>query len=183
MGGGAFVRRAYRDLVGPDASAAENAGTFGFAALGALGAVLAARRAGASPAWTALDALFGADLVGGVWTNMTPSCKRWYHRPGQGPAAILAFTAAHLHPYVSARSHPLGWRYGAAHHGYVLAATVAVLAAPARLRPALAAVLALGGITLDIRLGPPAGREWMMPAYHLKLLPGHAVGPAGRPSD
>ncbi len=173
------VARAFRQLVGPDATRAENIGTIGTALVGAAWSVRVARRAALSAPATALSAAFALDLVGGVWTNMTPSCKRWYHRPGQGPMSHLAFAAAHVHPHVVARTHPKGWRYGVAHHVYLLTATGVVLRTPRRLQPALATVLALGGIALDAHLGPPAGRAWMMPAYYLKLLPGHAVGPAG----
>jgi hypothetical protein len=177
------VAQAFRRLVGPEATRFENTGTIATALVGAAWSVRAARRAALSTPATALAAVFALDLVGGTWTNMTPSCKRWYHRPGQGPMSHLAFAAAHVHPHLVARSHPKGWRYGVAHHAYLLTATGVVLRTPQRLQPALATVLALGGIALDAHLGPPIGRAWMMPAYYLKLLPGHAVGPVGVGTD
>lgn len=173
------ARSAWGRLVGPEATRFENAGTITGALLGAAWSVRSARRAGLSTPATVLSTVFALDLVGGAWTNMTPSCKRWYHRPGTKPTSHLAFAAAHVHPHLLARSHPLGWRYGVAHHAYLLAATAVVSITPRRVAPPLATVLALGGMALDARLGPPSGRAWVMPAYYVKLLPGHAVGPTG----
>jgi hypothetical protein len=168
---------AWDRLVGPDASRAENIGTITASLVGCSIAVIAARRHSLPRAATIASAVMAADLVGGVWTNMTPSCKRWYHRPGQGTRQLLLFATAHLHPYVLGRWHPRGWRYGLAHHTFVVAATVAVTLAPTRHSPTVAKVAALAGIALDRLLTPAPGCGWAMPAYYLKLLPGHAVGP------
>ena len=164
-------------LIGPGATIAEGAG----AVIGGLGgAALAFAASAGRPAGSrAALALLGVDLGGGVWCNATATCRRWYHRPGQGERDHLAFAAAHLHPFAlrSLTGGNWGVRYGATHYLFLLATTAAVRRSPAGLRRPLAVTLALSGMLLDQALGPPNGAAWFAPAYYLKLLVGHALGP------
>jgi hypothetical protein len=166
---------AWGRLVGPSASAVENSGTVVFGVLGGALGAHRSRQVGDRRLDRVIATSFGMDLIGGVWTNMTPSCKRWYHRPGQGLRQHLGFAAVHVHPHVLARRHRLGWWYGAVHHVYVVMATLLVHSVQPRRKVIVASLASSVGIALDRSLGSVPGHEWVMPAYYLKLLLGHAT--------
>lgn len=168
-------------IVGPGATAVETAGTVGLALAGAVFAGRATRPAPVR-AERLLRAVLAADLWGGAWCNLTPAAARWYHRDGQGPVQHLAFSAAHVHPFVVAlldTSHGRPWperlRWAVAQYGWVLLVTAVVGRCR---RPDARRVIALagtaGGIALDARLGRSATVPWFGLVLHVKLLAGHA---------
>ena len=69
-------------FVGPGAARWENAGTLGFAAVGAVAAPAMVRRQRpeANPLELAAASAMGLDIAGGAWCNETPTSKRWCHR-------------------------------------------------------------------------------------------------------
>ena len=87
-----WLRKAWGEFVGPEATAVDNTIAI---SLGALGAVIAP---------TPIQRLAAADLWGGVWANNTKACARWYGLPGQTDADYLKFAALHVHPAVLARA-------------------------------------------------------------------------------
>ncbi len=180
------------ELVGPGASPAENVATLGAAALGAVVAPIVARDTG-PVGRTALSAL-ALDLWGGMVANSTPTCVRWYERPGQGPREHLAFAALHLHPFALAwldrddqpgsTGRRLTW--AGLQYLWMLGATAAVVGAPARLRRRLGIAATVLGIVLDRMTGPSRNAPWFAPVFHLKLLAGHAgtgILPVALPDD
>lgn len=169
---------AWDRLVGPGATAAENGLILGWTAVCAAAVVVYAAVAGLgwTPLQLAVAILFAADIGGGVPANTTDTAKRWYHRPGRGFRQHFAFALGHVHPFVLALVFPgFGWGAAVAVYGYLLAAAALLLMMPGYLRRPLALVLAgvgiLGGLALDV----PAGLEWFVPLFYLKLLAGHLV--------
>ncbi|MBA3951420.1 MAG: hypothetical protein H0X57_06020 [Rubrobacter sp.] len=70
-------------------------------------------------------ALMGADLLGSVWANVTPSATRWCH--GQEPRERLAFSALDLHPFLGAAlCRDREWRFALGNYAYLLASIVQV---------------------------------------------------------
>ena len=133
-----WLRKAWGEFVGPEATAVDNTIAI---SLGALGAVIAP---------TPIQRLAAADLWGGVWANNTKACARWYGLPGQTDADYLKFAALHVHPAVLARADRAeqrrvpGWVWASAHYGYLMASTVAIRRLPRR-RRVLGATLTAGG--------------------------------------
>jgi hypothetical protein len=187
--GGARLRTAWGEFVGPEATAAENTLTLGAGLSGLLVTPSLTSAARALPnAEALLLRVLAADLWGGVVANNTRACARWYERPGQTDADHLRFAAAHLHPALMAvldrrQAGPRvpGLIWAASHYGYLMAATALIRRTRERRRLA-AMALTLGGIVLDRVLGPAAVAPWFGPVYYGKLLLGHA-GAALWPSE
>ncbi len=159
----------------------ETAGTLGLALVGAVVAGRATRPAPVR-AERLLRVILAADLWGGAWCNLTPTAARWYHRDGQGAAQHLAFSAAHVHPFVVAQLDTSGGppspdrlRWAAAQYGWVLLVT-AVLGhcRQPNARRMIALAGTAGGIALDTRLGRSTTAPWFGVVLHVKLLAGHA---------
>jgi hypothetical protein len=177
------IAGAWDRFVGPGATTLENAGSLGSAVVGGILAVVAAR---GRPRWA--QATVGAmaiDLWGGAWTNNTPSCVRWYERPGQGRAQHLRFAAAHVHPFALAALDGGGarrWAWACAHYGYLMATTTVIRRTATRRRRAVALAATAGGVAIDWLLGPSTTAPWFAPVFAVKLLAGHAgagaLGPA-----
>lgn len=169
-------------FVGPGASAAENAGSLGLGLAGALLAPRLSRTSTGAPGHRLATRLLALDLWGGAWCNNTLACVRWYHRPGQQSRDRLRFVAAHVHPLVLGgleghdRSRAPGWLFGAAHYGYLLAATLFVERRHGRARTTAALRAAAGGVVLDRVLGPSGAAPWFAPVFYVKLLVGHVGG-------
>lgn len=176
---------AWDRLVGPDATTLENLGLVGGAVMGAYLGATGGGNCGRSwgPLRRATAALVGADLYGGVWTNATPTARRWYHGRGQGACDVAAFAVVHLHPFlVSALYRERDWRFAWGNYAYLLAATAAIASTPAAYRLAVALALYLGAVWANLHAWEPTpGMEWFAPAFFLKLLVSHAAGevPAG----
>lgn len=180
-------------LAGPGATVTENVGTIGLAAAGTFLARRSTSRAPASRAASTGSGrlsvlLMAVDLWGGAWCNNTPSAARWYERDGQGPCDHLAFAAAHVHPFVLAwldrgRHRPRRWWvWGAAHYGYQLLATAAVVTRRGPCSRRMVGIVATAAaLALDRSLGRSPSAPWFAPVYHLKLLAGHAAGAAVSP--
>lgn len=129
--------------------------------------------------------MIAADLWGGVWVNNTPSCVRWYERPGQGTAEHVGFAALHVaHPAAiglvdvregnrSARS-AANWALG--NYAWMLVSSLGIRLAPPRARLPLAVAASAAGVALARRLGASGAAPWFGPVYYAKLLIGHAAG-------
>lgn len=129
--------------------------------------------------------LAAIDLWGGAWVNNTPTCVRWYARPGQDVGEHLGFAALHLlHAgavgYIDAadgsRTHgsALGWAL--THYAWMLSCSAGIVVAPRRTRLPLALAATAAGLGLDRALGPSQAAPWFAPIYYTKLLAGHAAG-------
>ncbi len=105
-------------------------------------------------AWGAVQVLLAGllafDLAGGVTANATSSAKRWYHRSGQGLAQHLGFVLIHgVQIFLVAwlfRS--MDWPFFAAVYGYLIAASVVILASPLYLQRPVAMSLLWGTLLL-----------------------------------
>lgn len=170
-------------IAGPGASPAENILVLTGAGLGA--AAVLVHVAWERPGWgvvaVVVVTLMAADIGGGVIANATPAGSRWWHRPGQGPRQHLLFVAAHVHPWVLALLVPgWSWQDAAVVHGTVLAASVAVVASPRRLRrPVAMGVASAALVVLLAATAAPAGVEWVGPLLVVKLVIAHLVPPPG----
>ncbi len=125
-----------------------------------------------------LAAFLAFDGVGGVITNSTSSGKRWFHRPGQGPAKQMSFVMLHfIHlsivAYVFAAG-SLQWFIGAA--AFLTAAAAALIHTPTYLqRPLAGGFVAMGFIYSSYCLPIIEGLQWLLPVFYLKLLGAHLV--------
>jgi hypothetical protein len=164
-------------LIGPGATRAENALFLLWGSLCA--AAVVAFALGTGLGWSALQlavvSLLALDIGGGVPANASNPAKRWYHRPGPGFRERFAFPLVHVHPFVLALLFPgFGWGMAALIYAYLLAASAAILVAPLYLKRPVALTLycaaLLGGL---YALGAPAGLEWFVPLFFLKLLVAH----------
>lgn len=174
------MRRAWAELVGPEATRVNHVLTAATTAAGAVAAPVIARRRAADRARSVVACLLAVDLSGGAYVNNTRACARWYERPGQGTTEHLAFAAWHVHPAAvawldqgTARRVP-GALWAAAHYAYLMGATAVVRRYPARRRP-LGVALTAGGLVLDAALGRSLRAPWFAWAYYPKLLLGHAA--------
>lgn len=122
-------------------------------------------------------ALFAFDLFGGVVTNATSAAKRWYHREGQGFKEHLIFNAVHIHPFIIALLFSgFGWESALLIYGYLIISAVILLKSPLYLERPLALTFYSGAIFMGVYLiQMPAGWEWFIPLYFLKLLVAHLL--------
>lgn len=186
------VRTAWNNFVGPEATTLDNTVTLGLAALGAVTAPAATFTDRPVPTGhRLLLRLLATDLWGGAWVNNTAACARWYERdryerPSRTETDHMMFAAMHVHPAVVAwmdrdqpRSvHPVVW--AGAHYGYLMASTAVIRRRPHH-RRRLGIALTVGGVALDLGLGPSRVAPWFAPVYYAKLLLGHAAAAALRP--
>ncbi len=158
-------------LVGPGATAWENAVTLVVAPVAAAVAV-----AWLPPDSTMLQRVVAAvlafDVIAGVWVMSTPAARRWYGRPNRPTAMRWAFALGHAHPFVVAAVFDGSMAWAATLYGGMVATTIGLrwIASQARVPTlALAVVVLLG-------LGRLVGEDpllWFAPAYLVKLLIGH----------
>jgi hypothetical protein len=163
-------------LVGPEATAAENAITV---LAGVCGVALAwALAPGGWAAWkVVLACVLAFDIIGGIAANASAAAQRWYHRPGVGRREHLGFAALHVVQIAA-----VAWAYRDGDLGYVaagmvwlLGAVAVLLWAPLYLRRTLALCAVLAGVVLlDVACSPTPGLEWFAAAFYLKLLAAHA---------
>ena len=166
-------------FVGPGAARWENAGSLGFAVVGAASAphLVHRQRPGANPVELAVAAAVGADLGGGAWCNETPSCKRWYHRAGSRRLGRVAFAAAHVYPFlVEATSGRGQWRSAATSYSTLVASAAVLELVPADRRRSVAYGLYTAWLAgTSIVSPPPTGYAWLPALLGFKLLVGHGT--------
>lgn len=161
-------------LVGPGASAAENAVTLIVAPVAAALAVWLLP-AGASTLQQALAAVLAFDVIAGVWVMSTPAARRWYHRPGRSLASRWAFAFGHVHPFVIAVVFELPlWPWAGCLYAGMVTATVGLGLVPRRLRAPAAALVVVVVLTIDAMVGG-GPLVWFAPAYMMKLVIGHLL--------
>jgi len=125
-----------------------------------------------------LCAVLAFDIAGGVITNATSSAKRWYHRAGQGFKQHFGFASLHLLHLLL-----VSWLYMAFDvewvlltGGYLLVSTATILLVPQYLqRPTGLLGYACGLLIAMYLLPQPAGLEWFLPLFYLKLLVSHLL--------
>jgi hypothetical protein len=165
-------------FVGPGATSAELALQFVLPTFATIAAPLYASLA--VEGWTWLQHVvccaLAFDTVGGVVTNATSSAKRWYHRAGQGFRQYAGFVCIHLlHLLVVAwlyLAFDVAWFVIAG--GYLLCSAAVELSVPQHLqRPVALAVYACALLIPIYVLRQPAGLEWFLPLFYLKLLVSH----------
>jgi hypothetical protein len=166
-------------FVGPGASRWENAGTLGFAAVGAVAAPALVRRQrpGADPVELAIASAVGTDISGGVWCNETPSCKRWYHRAGTTGLGRVGFAALHLYPFlVEVTSRRWQWRSAVFSYASLVAGAALLELAPHERRRSVAYGLYTAWLaTTSVVSPPPTGYAWLPSLLGYKLLVGHGT--------
>lgn len=168
----------FRKLLGPETTAAEAR----LALVGALGLTGLAAAAGAvrAPGWGILQWVLAIaiafDFGGGVVGNATRSAARWFHRQGRTRARAI-FYAQHVQPVVLPLVFGTPWAQAVGLYvGTLLAAAIVELSPRAIARPVAIGVVALGLVVAGW-LPWPAGLEWFVPIYLLKLIGAHAVPP------
>ena len=166
-------------FVGPGASGWENAGTLGFAAVGAVAAPAMVRRQrpSAGPLELAAASAMGLDIAGGAWCNETPSCKRWYHRASSTRRGRVGFAALHLYPFlaelVSGRRQ---WRSAAISYTSLIgAAALLELTSSERKRGVASGLYTAWLASTSIVAPPPSGYAWLPSLLGFKLLLGHGT--------
>lgn len=167
-------------FTGPGATRSEVVLQFG-GALAAIVAVVLGWRLGEIP-WdrfqVVVAALLAMDVVGGVITNATGAGKRWYHRDGQRIPQHLGFVLLHIAQplIVFFVFESVRWTFVAGGFGFLLIAAVIVLFSPLYLQRPVAGALIAAGIVLSFYVFPaPAGLEWFLPLYYIKLLSSHLL--------
>lgn len=178
------IAGAWDRFAGPRQSRIEQAGTIAAVAAGTLWGDHALDH-GSPLHCRLLMRLAAVDLWGGAWVNNTPSCVRWYERPGQGVGEHVGFAAVHLlhagmigytDAAVGNRSRGSALRWVLAHYAWMLGSATVITAAPRRARLPIALAATTTGLGLDRALGPAAAAPWFAPIYYTKLLIGHAAG-------
>lgn len=165
-------------FIGPGATRAELVLQFVLPVVAVAAALISA--AARSVEWTTvqrvLAAVLAADMMGGVFTNATSSAKRWYHRAEQGDRHHLAFVGLHLIHLALVSWVFLDWQWLwlVLAGSYLFGAAVVVLVTPLYLERPVALSLFAGGLLLSqFVLVSPAGIEWFLPLFYLKLLVSH----------
>ncbi|MEE6281816.1 hypothetical protein [Georgenia sunbinii] len=175
---------AWDRFAGPGQSRGEGVGTIAAVAAAAAWGDHALER-GAPRHCRGLMRLAAVDLWGGVWVNNTPSCVRWYERPGQGAGEHVAFAAVHLlhagavgytDAAVGNRTRGSALRWTLAHYAWLLTTTSVIATAPRHVRLPIALAATAVGLGLDRVLGRSVAAPWFAPVYYTKLLIGHAAG-------
>lgn len=166
-------------FVGPGAARWENAGSLGFAAVGAVAAptLVHRQRPGANPVELGVAAAVGMDIAGGAWCNETPSCKRWYQRKGTTGWSRIGFAALHLYPFlVEAVSGRGQWRSAAISYSTLVGSAALLELVPSERKRATATGLYTVWLAgTSIVAPPPAGYAWLPSLLGFKLLIGHGT--------
>lgn len=174
-----MIRRLSAGLIGPHASTAELALSWG----AAFAAAFAQAVVGGALGWTATQiavaVAFAFDVGGGVVVNSTRSGSAFWSRPERRGRAV--FYAGHLHPLVVAAlwpDYPLRAALGT-WAGVMLAAAIVTHTPRGLQRPVAALLTGLGVAAMALAPMPP-GLAWLGPLLLLKLIVGHAVPPEAR---
>lgn len=139
---------------------------------------------------SAVAALIGLDLVGGVLTNSTNAAKRWYHRNAAGMSrSRLTFVGMHvlhlaglafllrpgvLPTVVPALPPSLGWVL--VNSGLLLALAVLIESVPLEVKRPTAMGAYMAALLVNATLFPlPAAVGLFVAFFYLKLLIGHLV--------
>ncbi|GAB4522429.1 MAG: hypothetical protein OHK0046_34940 [Anaerolineae bacterium] len=167
-------------FIGPGASPAEIALMVGTALGG--GVLMVGYALVNDLGWSFLQiviaALLAFDLAGGVVTNATAAAKRWYHREGQGFRQHFGFVAVHaLHVLLMVLFFAPGdWGFFVVVYGYLLAAALIILTVPRHVQRPVAFTALMAGFLINAYIvNAPAGWEWFVPVFYLKLLVSHLL--------
>lgn len=165
-------------FIGPGATRAELALQCILPAVATAGALVYASAAGGSWSWIQYlaCAVLAFDIAGGIVTNATSSAKRWYHRAGQGFVQHIGFVSIHLfHLLVVSWLYldfDIAWLVIAG--VYLLFAATLILSVPPYLQRPVAFSAYAGALLVSMYLlEQPAGLEWFLPMFYLKLLVSH----------
>ena len=165
-------------FIGPGATRAELALQFGLPTLAAIAASFHASYVVSGWSWLQYAVCFvlAFDTAGGVITNATSTAKRWYHRSGQGFTQHFGMVSLHLfHLFIVAwlyLSLDLSWF--AITGACLLVSAAIVLTVPQYLQRPVAVTSYACALLLSIYiLRQPAGLEWFLPLFYLKLLVSH----------
>jgi len=171
---------AWDRFVGPGATQAESMLQVVTPIIAAVAAPLYASRV--VEGWSVLQyvvcSVLAFDTAGGVITNATSSAKRWYHRSGQGFKQHIGLVSLHLIHLLL-----FSWVYLALDFewilvagGYLMLASTVVLWVPQYLQRPTAFLGFACGLLIALYLLPqPAGVEWFLPLFYLKVLVTHLV--------
>ncbi|MEZ0366457.1 hypothetical protein ACAG26_22530 [Mycobacterium sp. pUA109] len=156
-------------------------------------ALLAAyiRHAGGWQDWStvqmAVAAVFGADLIGGIFTISAPTSSRWYHRPGAAAKRFrVGFVLAHAGIYLApvAAVFGLGWGWMLANSVVLVGSAAVIESVPAALKRMVAIGLALAAALAGlIWLPTPAAVAWLPVLLFVKVLVCFSVPGVAAPSS
>lgn len=125
-----------------------------------------------------LFVILAIDLPGGVLTNSTQACKRWYHRPGQSARQHLTFAAMHvLHILLVAIFFRAGhFSFFVLASMLLMASAVVIVNTPLYLKNVVAMLVLMIAIFTDLYvLKPTPALEWFVPLLFLKICVEHLV--------
>ena len=128
--------------------------------------------------WTSLQyavaAVIAFDIFGGAVANSTLSAKRWFHRPGHGRLAIIAFVAVHMLHFVlvGCLFRSMDWAFVLTTYCLLMAATIIVLGTPGYLqRPVAVFFICFAVAMTSFCFSPTPGFNWFVPLIFIKLSP------------
>lgn len=167
-------------LIGPGATAAEKY-LQSIVPLLAAGVLLACVYLGQWDwqVWQVIIAvILTVDIVGGIITNATSTAKLWFHRTGQGLWQHMQFISIHFAQLAlfswAFLQFDIQWILVAG--GYMLLASMAILLTNLYLQRPVALIFYASSIVLSsYYLTVPAGLEWFLPLFYLKLLISHLL--------
>ncbi len=132
--------------------------------------------------WTAVQtivtAIFLLDLTGGIVVNASSSAKRWYHRESYLLRQHMTFIGAHgVHLLAFAiLFDAYGVDFVLVNYGFLIGATLLLWFVPLYLQRPLGFLLYTLALLMSLYLFThPAGMEWFLPLFYLKLILSHAL--------
>lgn len=173
-------RGAIDHLAGPGATRIELWLQFGAAITAglALPTVAVIAQLGWSGVQLAMAGLLAFDTIGGMVTNATHSAKRWFHRPSRTFRDHMIFASSHgIQLLVFVIGFCDGnWRLFSTFYGMLIAGFLLMWAIPSSLQRPVGTLLYAVALLLSMYVFPgPAGMEWFVPLFFLKLMLGHFV--------
>ncbi|MCA9912640.1 MAG: hypothetical protein KC496_04810 [Anaerolineae bacterium] len=130
--------------------------------------------------WTALQTIittiFLLDLSGGIVVNASNSAKRWYHREGYTLRQHMTFIGVHLLHLVAFALlfDAYGLDFVLVNYGFLMGATLLLWVVPLYVQRPLGFLLYALAILMSLYwFAHPAGMEWFLPMFYLKLILAH----------
>lgn len=131
-----------------------------------------------SPLQYILFILLVVDMCGGVLTNSTHACKRWYHRPGRSTLQHLTFVAMHvLHILiVTVFFRASDFSFFVLASLLLMVSALVIVNSPLYLKNVVATLALLIAIFTDLYVWKPTPKlEWFIPLLFLKICVAHLV--------
>jgi hypothetical protein len=167
------------NLIGPDASVWEAAGTIAFGAIGAIGAPTLVRRArrGSGPLEWVIAAGVGLDVAALAWASETPSSKRWWHRKGSSRIGRIVYASTNVQAFVvEAASRRFEWRSATISYVTMVGSAAVLEVVPEdRRRSTAQALYTVWLAGTSIAAPPPSGYAWLPAVLGYKVIIGQGT--------